>query len=92
MANLKRGPVSLELIELSSSVSLSKDLEGFSSKTKVQGIFKIGFSIKDFDRQIQNLKNLNVTMKGDVVIDPTSGKSMVLLLDPDGNRIQLFGH
>jgi len=31
-----------------------------------------------------------VDFNGGVVEDPVSGKKMVIILDPDGNRIQLF--
>lgn len=87
--NLKRGTILLELIALSSSVS-SKELLEQTNKTKLQGIFKFGFLIKDFDNWLEHLKAMDVEFKGKVVRDPETSKRMLIILDPDANRIQLF--
>ena len=44
----------------------------------------------DFDTWVARLKATGVEFQGDVVIDKTSGKKMLVVKDPDGNRIQLF--
>ena len=89
-ANLKRNTVNLELIELSSAISLKDSISEFNSKTKVKGLFKVGFTVRDFDTWIEELKRENVTLNGSVVIDKITGKRMVIILDIDGNRIQIF--
>lgn len=86
--NLKRGNGFLELIELNGTLSLQELLEG--KKTRIEGFFKFGFSVPQFDQWINFLNRNNVTTHGQVVTDPVSNKRMIIILDPDGNRIQLF--
>ena len=44
----------------------------------------------EFDDWVDTLKHAKVEFYGDVVTDELSGKRMLLIKDPDGNRIQLF--
>ncbi len=89
-ANLKSGNIHMELIELGSAINTSEYLPEEQQGKRQVGIFKIGFSIEDFDGRVNQLKESSVNFRGDVVEDPVSGKRMVILLDPDGNRVQLF--
>ena len=89
-ANLKRGEMLVELIELESAVSKEELLETNPGIKLLEGFFKIGFRIDNFDGWVEFLESSEVEFKGSVVVDPNSGKKMVLVLDPDGNRIQLF--
>lgn len=89
-ANLKCGNMLIELIELDSSLSPTSLLENYPKKTKIDGFFKFGFLVSEFDNWIENLKQSNVVFSGTVVTDDLTGKKMIILLDPDGNRIQLF--
>ncbi|MEL7124498.1 MAG: VOC family protein [Bacteroidota bacterium] len=89
-ANLKRGNILIELIELNSAISAKEVIPDYNNKTRVQGIFKIGFLISDFDRWIDYLKKQKVEFHGRVVNQPESDKRMVIIKDPDGNRIQFF--
>lgn len=89
-ANLKRGAVLLELIELKSAVNAGDVLKTYSKKTKIKGFFKFGLLVSEFDAWIDFLEKSNVVFNGSVVTDPQSGKKMVVIKDPDGNRIQLF--
>ncbi len=89
-ANLKRGEIQIELIELKGSLSTESLLADQPAKTKMQGFFKFGMLISDFEEWINHLEGAQVTFNGDIVKDPLSGKRTVLILDPDGNRIQLF--
>ncbi|MBO6524105.1 MAG: VOC family protein [Balneolaceae bacterium] len=50
----------------------------------------MGFKIQNFDSWVKYLREKQVSFRGDVVNDPISGKKMVVVLDPDGNRIQFF--
>ena len=86
-ANLSNGSLQVELIEISSSVdpaSLTAD------KVRFQGLFKFGVNVDQFDKWLEHLNQNEVTFNGDVVTDVESGKRMVVVLDPDGNRIQFF--
>ncbi len=89
-ANLSNEHNALELIELKSAQSTKELLSNFPPKTKIKGLFKFGFSVDHFDEWIDHLKHFEVNLVGSVVTDPTTNKKMVVLLDPDGNRIQLF--
>ena len=88
-ANLKRGSIAIELIEIKNSINPAEVVPNFNKKTKVQGIFKVGFLVSDLDEWVKHLKKNAVTFHGDVVTDK-SGQRMVILKDPDGNKIQLF--
>jgi len=89
-ANLKRGSILIELIELTSAVALEEAIPNYTSKTRTIGIFKVGFLISDFDGWIEYLGKREVAFHGKVVAQPDSDKRMVIIKDPDGNRIQLF--
>lgn len=82
-ANLVKEGLHLELIELPGSIEPA-------AWTFQQGFFKIGFTVDEFDRWIENLRASDTEFKGEVVIDPIRGTRTVIILDPDGNRIQLF--
>ncbi|WP_420581018.1 VOC family protein [Reichenbachiella sp.] len=89
-ANLKKGTSSLELIELNSAISLKETIPNYNSKTKTIGLFKFGFQVEDFDQWLAYLESTQATIHGRVVNDELTNKRMVIILDPDGNRIQLF--
>lgn len=89
-SNLKNSGMRLELIQTSSMINSKELLSERGSKVKLTGFFKIGFTVKDFDGQLSFLESREATFHGRVVADPVSGKRMVIVLDPDGNRIQLF--
>ncbi len=89
-ANLKNQGMRLELIQTSSMINSQELLSERGSKVKLTGFFKIGFTVKNFDDQLSFLESGKVKIHGGVVADPVTGKRMVIVLDPDGNRIQLF--
>ncbi len=89
-ANLKRGTVLIELLELSTSIESADIAAQYGHKAKVNGFFKFGFLVNRFDSWISYLQATNVKFHGKVVKDPISNKKMVLIKDPDGNRIQIF--
>ncbi|MCB0534708.1 MAG: VOC family protein [Lewinellaceae bacterium] len=89
-ANLKRGAVLLELLELQAAIYPEDILAEAPPKTRIAGLFKFGFRMAEFDRWLAFLEQSGVDFLGTVVADPVSGRRMVLIKDPDGNRIQLF--
>ena len=89
-ANLKCGNILIELIELKSSLSPNSILKNHPKKTKIDGFFKFGFLVSEFEKWVDYLKKSKVEFYGSVVTDNVSGKKMLLILDPDGNRIQIF--
>ena len=90
IANLSHQSLRLELIEFQQVIRPNQLTESLEPNTRVAGVFKIGFDIVNFEEFVTTLKAKNVEFRGDVVEDPITGKKMVIILDPDGNRIQLF--
>lgn len=88
-ANLQCGKSLLELIELESAVS-PELMPNYTSRTRLIGIFKTGYLISNFDEWLAQLSESGVEFRGDVVENERSGKRMLIILDPDGNRVQLF--
>jgi len=89
-ANLQCGNALLELIEIKGSMDPSTILKSKPQGTKLKGFFKFGFEVEDFDGWMSHLEQFKAHIHGSAVTDPNSGKRIVVLLDPDGNRIQLF--
>ena len=89
-SNLKKGDVLIELIELDKAVNLQDIAPNYSSKMRIIGFFKIGFLVLDFDKRIDHFTNEEVEFYGNVVTDDITGKRMVIIMDPDRNRIQIF--
>ena len=89
-ANLQRGKALIELIELSAALHPKEILKSKSKKTRIGGFFKFGFTVKQFDKWLSHLQSCGAEFNGKVVVDKNSGKRMVIINDPDGNRIQLF--
>lgn len=89
-ANLKRGAALLELIERKDGLSSEMALAPHPDMRALQGIFKFGFAVQDFDAWVAHLQESGAAFHGRVVQDPHSEKRMLIIKDPDGNRIQLF--
>lgn len=85
--NLKLGHAKIELIESTTSIDPT---DNNTKKGLVQGIFKIGFIISNFDDWKTHLINKQLITENDIVVNPLDNKRMLILKDPDGNRIQLF--
>ena len=89
-ANLSGENMKLELIALDAAVAPQELQKQGANPLLLHGYFKIGFHIPGFDEWMKFLREANVEFQGEVVNDPNSGKRMVIIRDPDGNRIQLF--
>lgn len=90
ISNLRKGENYLELIELTNAIIPEKAVAGYNEKSRIRGIFKIGFFIPDFEEAIQRLEGLDVVLNGNVLLDKVTNRRMVTIQDPDGNRVQLF--
>ena len=89
-ANLKCGNTLIELIESNTSIYPKDILAGKPKTTQLAGYFKFGFMVEDFDDWINHLMESGAEFHGRVVKDQATGKKIVIIKDPDGNRIQLF--
>ncbi|MEQ8472659.1 MAG: VOC family protein [Marinoscillum sp.] len=57
---------------------------------EIPGIFKFGFVTNQFDDLVKSLKNNGVNFHGSVMYDSILDQRMLVVKDPEGNRIQLF--
>ncbi|MEP1031972.1 VOC family protein [Ekhidna sp.] len=89
-SNLNRNGILLELIQLDRAVQPKDVLPNFTKKTRMNGFFKIGFKVSDFEKWIDHLEKSKASFSGNIVSDPLTGKKMIIITDPDGNRIQIF--
>ena len=89
-ANLHNGRVNLELIELVAAVNPARAIPDFNDRTKLLGLFKVGYTIDDFDQFLEDLAVVDSDALGAVVLDPLRDRRMLILKDPDGNRVQIF--
>ncbi|MEM8889079.1 MAG: VOC family protein [Bacteroidota bacterium] len=89
-ANLQKDHVHLELIELASALKPAEAIADFSPKSKITGFFKVGFRVPDFESWLTHLDKVKIDWQGKVVKDPLSRKRMLIITDPDGNRLQFF--
>ncbi|MEM7103882.1 MAG: VOC family protein [Bacteroidota bacterium] len=89
--NLQNGKMAIELIQIRGSIPQSDALEGKPPKTKLEGFFKFGMKVRKLDKWVEKLKANGVNIYGDIVNDRVTKMRTVIILDPDGNRIQLFG-
>ena len=88
--NLSNGNSLLELIELASAEQLNTLVSDFNPRTRIVGFFKIGYQVEDFDAWLDTIRSDGIGDDENIVLDPVTQKRMVILLDPDGNRIQFF--
>lgn len=87
IANMKHGKLRLELIKIANSLDRDSLNKG---SAQLRGLFKFGMRIADFDDWIRHLSSFLPDILAQVVTDPITQKRMVVLKDPDGNRLQLF--
>jgi len=90
MANLRSGEGWIELIEIKDAVSPQELQNDASKKTRFIGIFKFGFLVNDLDQWVKRLTDSGVEFSGNIVEDSNNGMRMIIIRDPDGNRVQLF--
>ncbi len=79
----------LELIENKSWPDQKQLLSGKPEGTRIQGFFKIGFSVADLDRCLEHLASLNI-VPARIYTDAETKKRNFLIDDPDKNLIQFF--
>lgn len=89
-ANLHNQDMLIELLQVDSSFSHSKILQGHSARTSIKGFTKFGLRVKDIDAVFQRLRNQNIKFTGRMVTDPVNNKKTFLVNDPDDNLIQFF--
>lgn len=88
IVNLANETFKLELIQL--DYAIDPDSLVSNPKARFIGYFKVGFQVENLNEWIDHLKIHKVNFVGNTVTDPVSGKNTLIILDPDGNRIQLF--
>ena len=89
MRNVKRANALLEFVEHPSASSVEKRLPDIEKPYQLHGIWKLGFSVTDFDSLHAQLTQNSATFHGGIVTD-ADGTRMLIVLDNAGNRVQLF--
>jgi hypothetical protein len=89
-ANLHNSDILIELIQVDSGLSRVKILQGYSSRTRINGFMKFGFVVKNIDALYQKLNDQNIKFTGRMVTDPVNNKKTFLINDPDDYLIQFF--
>jgi catechol 2,3-dioxygenase-like lactoylglutathione lyase family enzyme len=79
----------LEILQLRDAKSPGKDVVKRPELT--HGIFKVGFHVPDLAAAVAKLRAIKAQFDTDIIDDDEHGLRFVLLRDPDGNYIQLFG-
>lgn len=65
--------------------------EGVENPERTHGIFKVGFQVTDLDAAVVKLRAMKARFDTDIIDDRKHALRFVLLRDPDGNYVQLFG-
>jgi catechol 2,3-dioxygenase-like lactoylglutathione lyase family enzyme len=81
--------VLLEILQLRAAKSPGKD--AVKQPELTHGIFKVGFQVQDLEAAVTKLRAMKAEFETDIIDDDEHGLRFVLLRDPDGNYIQLFG-
>jgi catechol 2,3-dioxygenase-like lactoylglutathione lyase family enzyme len=79
----------MEILQLRDAKSPAE--EGIQKPQLTHGIFKVGFHVSDLDAAVARLKTLNARFETGIVDDQRHRLRFVLLRDPHGNFVQLFG-
>lgn len=79
----------VEILQLRAAQSPGK--ESVESPELTYGIFKVGFHVPDLDAAVTKLRAMKARFDTDIVDDRKHSLRFVLLRDPDGNYVQLFG-
>ena len=85
---LASASIELELLQLHAVVTRNDALSNHPQGTQIQGLLKIGFAVDNMDSWLTHLDSLDVDTQ--VFTDTATGKTNVLISDPDGNLIQFF--
>jgi catechol 2,3-dioxygenase-like lactoylglutathione lyase family enzyme len=79
----------MEILQLRTANSPGTD--AIRNPERTHGIFKVGFHVPDLDAAVRTLRDMNAVFDTGIIDDEAHGLRFVLLRDPDGNYVQLFG-
>lgn len=91
VAILESRGLMVELIERDGAVSLLKAAPTVKDNTYLEGIFKAGVIVDDFEKTVANLKSHGVEIAYGPFAAKGSEPANVIVRDNDGNLIQFFG-
>jgi catechol 2,3-dioxygenase-like lactoylglutathione lyase family enzyme len=79
----------LEIVQLSAARSPGDAV--VKDRHRTHGIFKVGFHVANLESAVSRLREMEAKFETDIVDDRTHNLRFVLLRDPNGNMVQLFG-
>lgn len=91
IAMLELAGFRLELIQHGDSISPEAVLPDKANPATLQGIVKLAFWVDDVKGQAEDFRSANTVFKMDPSHDAESNTISFIVVDPDGNWIQLFG-
>ncbi|HVO74166.1 MAG TPA: VOC family protein [Ignavibacteriaceae bacterium] len=87
---MTKGDFSLEIVQHKESVPVSKFIPDISNPAMIRGYGKIGYMVDNLDEIIKRMKADSVKFIIDPMQNKTSGSKMCIVLDNDGNWVQLM--
>ena len=79
----------LEIVQLGAARSPGEAV--VKDRHLTHGIFKVGFHVANLDSAVSKLREMKAEFETDIVDDRAHNLRFVLLRDPHGNTVQLFG-
>jgi catechol 2,3-dioxygenase-like lactoylglutathione lyase family enzyme len=79
----------LEILQLRAARAAGQ--QAVQNPQLTHGVFKVGFRVPDLDAAVGKMRAMKTRFETDIVDDARHGLRFVLLRDPDGNYVQLFG-
>jgi len=80
----------VELVQHEAAAGLEERLPEVKGRYLVHGLFKAGFFVEDLDATVKRLSARGAAFKGGAFTDEVLKARSILLLDNNGNVIQLF--
>ncbi|MGE0640125.1 MAG: VOC family protein [Thermoanaerobaculia bacterium] len=80
----------VELVEHSAAFDLAARVPEATGRYLVHGPFKVGFFVHDLDAAVARLRSRGAMFQGSVFTDDVLRAKSILVLDNDGNVLQLF--
>jgi catechol 2,3-dioxygenase-like lactoylglutathione lyase family enzyme len=87
---MTKGEFSLELVQHKESVPVSKFIPDISNPAVVRGYGKVGYIVDNLEEIVKRMKAGLVKFIIDPMVNKASGSKMCIVLDNDGNWVQLM--
>ena len=90
IAVLRNKGLMVEVIEHKGSAPVERYVPGLNRRFLIHGLFKVGFFVRNIDEWVARLERKGAKFRGGLVEDKLNRVRTILVLDNNGNIIQLF--